>query len=58
MKEVPQGLRDLFSEMVEENKHEIKEKMKETLLKTISNVPAYIADIIEAFSIADAEDDD
>ena len=56
MKTVPQGLRDLFDEMLEENKDAIKSEMKETLLATIHGVPSYISEAIQSFGAIDEEE--
>ncbi len=57
MKIVPQNLVDLFGEMVEESKDEIKVKMKETLLVTIDNIPSYIYELIQSLSVDDSKED-
>ncbi len=58
MKTVPQNLEDLFGEMVEESKDEIKAKMKETLLTIINSVPMYIDEIIQSLPPDDFEEED
>ncbi len=56
MKTVTQNIVDLFGEMVEENKDEIKAKMKGSLLTIIGEVPSYISDFIASLS-TDADDE-
>ncbi len=56
MKTVTQNIVDLFGEMGEENKDEIKAKMKGSLLTIIGEVPSYISDFI-AYLSTDADDE-